>query len=96
MKLTRGNDEYSGTPEDIAALIKLLDGQAPEVKVEQGEPTFNEEDFLPVIKESENLREQLTTAYPGVVPPKESDESPVQAPVNNYQAEADTGVSLSD
>lgn len=98
MKLTRGDDEYNGTPEDIATLIKLLDGQSPEVAIDNG-ADFEPDDFTPVIEESKTVREQIANnpdynPYPGVVPSKESEQSPVTMPVNNYQADLDTGVTI--
>lgn len=100
MKLTRGDDEYNGTPEDIATLIKLLGGQSPEIQLDPTED-YPIDDFTPVVTEAKSVREEIAkdlnyNPYPGVVPSKEVDESPIQMPVNQYQAENSTGVQIQD
>jgi len=99
MKLNRDNDEYIGTPEEIAELIRLLGGQSPLVELDKPAP-FAPDDFVPledVVKESQTLREKLAidpqyNPYGGVVSSPET--AVEQVPINRNQADIDTGVEL--
>lgn len=98
MKLTRNNDEYSGTPEEIASLINLLGGAFPSVEIEHD--PYPVEDFAPledVVNQSKALRAKLAenpafSPYGGVVASNE--EIPTQEPINRNQSDLDTGIEL--
>lgn len=98
MKYFSDNNEYNGTPQEIAELIKLLGGESSQVEIEHTEPHFAKDDFMPletVVNESKDLRAKLAedpsyNPYGGVVPPK--DNVIEQVPINRNQSELDTGV----
>ena len=92
MKYVRYDEQYDGTPQEIAEFLSLRDEQATKYKDEQvaNQQGYDPSEFTPLettISESEMLRKKLAAdpnynPFPGVSP---SPDSPVSA-------ELDTGV----
>lgn len=101
MKYIYENRHYEGSPQEIADLLKLLEGD-PDVQIKQDDETTSpSDDFEPLVDESVDLRKKLAddpnyNPYGGVIPskePKDVEESTL-SDGQLFTAEDDTGVKL--
>jgi len=94
------NQEYVGTPEEIAELLSLRDNRDKQTETRPEPTIWDDEDITPMtstITESEELRKKLANdpawnPYGGVVPPKDVDGSGTLSPA--VSADDNTGVQL--
>lgn len=99
MRAFINNDEYQGTPEEIAQFLYLRE---PQYVTESSQAAFAPEDFKPfeeVVDDSEALREKIANdpnynPFGGVVASKESEEVENTALTAPFTAEENTGVEI--
>lgn len=97
MRFVRNNDEFTGTPDEIAQLLDLIGNITKDIP-KPYVPEVTEADFEPVIEEAKTLRQKLAenpqySEFGGVLPPLNDPDAEINIPVNSDQADLDTGVS---